>query len=404
MKLRLLAGIMVGAFAACSDGNGPPTSHDPESTITLGSSVASTTTHATAAPTTSTPDPNNADISLVAFATGLDKPVAFAARPGSPNLFVVEQYVGVRLVHSDGTVGDLVLDLRGKVSTGSEQGALGLAFALDGSNAYVNFTDRAGDTHVVEYAMKGDNIVDGSERELIFVEQPASNHNGGDLKVGADGMLYIALGDGGGAGDPSGNGQNRSSRLGKILRINPTEFGSLAYSVPSDNPFRGHSATAGEIWAYGLRNPWRFSFDRATGDMWIADVGQNTYEEIDIVRAGDSGTNFGWNAREGFHAYNPDVKAPDAVDPVFETRHDAGNCSITGGFVYRGSSIPDLVGNYVFTDFCNGNLLALDMRSPKPEAVALDLHVDQVSSFGEDNAAELYVLSRTGTIHKLVHL
>jgi glucose/arabinose dehydrogenase len=335
------------------------------------------------------------------FATDLDNPVALAPRPGSDLLYVAEQYRGVRVINADGSLGDVVLDLEGAVSEGNEQGVLGLAFSPDGSKLYVDFTDLDGDTHVVEYAAGEVDIDDASARDVIVVDQPFANHNGGDLKFGPDGMLYIALGDGGAGGDPQGNGQNRDALLGKILRIDPSPTASSAYSVPGDNPFVGGDG-AQEVWAWGLRNPWRFSFDRSTGDLWIGDVGQNIYEEIDFAPAGAGGLNFGWNAREGLHDYDGGSMPDGAVDPVIEFSHDDGNCSVTGGFVYRGLDIAPLVGSYVFADYCKGDLIALDRRGDTALPIELGVNVAEVTSFGEDNAGELYVLSRQGTIWKLV--
>jgi glucose/arabinose dehydrogenase len=395
IALALVAVVLAG----CGDDKPSSSTSSRNSAPTVSAATTTTVADTTTTDTTVAPDPANADITLDAWATELDSPVAFAPRPDSDLIYVAEQYAGVRIVQADGTLGELALDLAGTVSTGNEQGVLGLAFSPDGSKLYVDTTGTDNHTRVTEYAMEGDAIDASSAREVLFVEQPFSNHNGGDLKFGPDGMLYVALGDGGAGGDPLGSGQDVESLLGKILRIDPNSSGGAAYAVPSDNPFVDGDG-ADEVWAYGLRNPWRFSFDRLTGDLWIGDVGQNAYEEISFGPAGVGGRNYGWNAREGLHEYEGGEMPPGAVDPVIELSHGDGNCSITGGFVYRGAAIPALVGSYVFGDFCKGDLIALDADHAP---IALDLNVSQLSSFGEDNEGELYAISREGTIWKITN-
>jgi glucose/arabinose dehydrogenase len=236
----------------------------------------------------------------------------------------------------------------------------------------------------------------------LFVDQPFSNHNGGALAFGPDGYLYVALGDGGSAGDPMGNAQSLSTLLGKLLRISPRPSGGEPYSIPPDNPFVGWSGARPEIWAYGLRNPWRFSFDAATGDLWIGDVGQNAWEEIDLEPAGsDGGSNFGWDRLEGTHPFEGG-SAPGSVPPVFEYANGAGSCAVTGGYVYRGALIPALAGAYVFADYCRGRLEALvPGKGRAMEARALGPRVDALASFGEDARGELYVLSLAGTVSRI---
>jgi glucose/arabinose dehydrogenase len=228
----------------------------------------------------------------------------------------------------------------------------------DGTFIYVNYTDVNGDTHVTEFAMKGDRVDVGSRRDVLFVEQPYTNHNGGGLVFGPDGHLYIGLGDGGSGGDPHGNGQSLSTLLGKMLRISPRPSGDRPYTVPTDNPFTDDGDARPEIWAFGLRNPWRFCFDRETGDLWIGDVGQSSWEEVDVQPADSrGGENFGWNVMEGGHEYGDALRTPDMVPPVYEYSHDDGGCALTGGYVYRGRAIPALQGAYVFGDFCGGRLV-----------------------------------------------
>ena len=259
--------------------------------------------------------------------------------------------------------------------------------------------------------MGADGTVDAaSRRQVLTQSQPQSNHNGGELTFGPDGLLYLGLGDGGGAGDsggghaPGGNGQSLGTLLGKILRIDPTPSGNRGYTVPPDNPFVGRAGARPEIWSYGLRNPWRFSFDQATGDIWIGDVGQNAWEEVDMQAqsaGGGKGVNFGWNVFEGTHAYR-DGDAPGAVPPVFEYSHDGGNCSVTGGYVYRGEKIPAMQGVYLFADYCAGDLRALVASGGKVvQERILPVSSPAISSFGQDAAGELYVLSDDGNVYRV---
>jgi glucose/arabinose dehydrogenase len=294
------------------------------------------------------------------------------------------------------------LDLSNNLTHGNEQGFLGATFSPDGGRLYVDYTDANGDTNVDEYEMRGDDADPATRRRVLFLEQPFPNHNGGEVTFGPDGMLYIGLGDGGGAGDTQGSGQNLSVLLGKILRINPAPVAGATYTVPKNNPFVGRPGAAREVWMWGLRNPWRFSFDRATSDVWIGDVGQNAYEEIDFARAGEQGVNWGWNPREGFHAYAGSRPA-GARDPIVETSHDDGNCAIVGGYVYRGRAIPALDGVYVFSDNCRPNIDAVVQRGGRAIAQRdLGVSVDALTTFGEDRTGELYAAARDGTIYRFV--
>ena len=348
------------------------------------------------------PDFAAARIKLTQVVGGLDKPVAFAPRHGSRTLYVANQVGDIRAIVGGHLAPTRVLDLRGHVSTGNEQGLLGLAFSPDGTHLYIDFTDRAGDTHVQEFAMKGDVADTATRRELLFQKQPFPNHNGGEVVFGPDGMLYIGLGDGGSGGDPMNNGQNKDVLLGKILRIDPKASATGPYSVPADNPFVGQPDERPEIWQWGLRNPWRFSFDRATGDVWIGDVGQNAYEEIDFAKAGAGGVNFGWSQREGFHKYKGDRPAGE-VDPVYEYSHADGGVAVTGGYVYRGSRIPNLVGTYVFADYSEGQVIALRQRDGTVLAHRglAEGFANGISSFGQDNTGELYVLDLAGKVWRV---
>jgi glucose/arabinose dehydrogenase len=340
-------------------------------------------------------------IRLVEVAT-LQQPLALAVRSGDPALYVAQK-TGKVIAIRDGIVDPIpMLDLTEQVSLGGEQGLLGLAFSPDGREAYVNFTDTNGDTHVTAYAVREGRADAASRRDVLFVDQPYSNHNGGNLAFGPDGYLYIGLGDGGSGGDPHGNGQSLSTPLGKMLRIEPTSSGDRPYRIPADNPFVGHADARPEIWAYGLRNPWRYSFDRLTGDLWIGDVGQSAWEEVDLQPSDSAGgENYGWNRMEGDHSYGGASPPAEAVGPVYEYSHDHG-CVVTGGYVYRGKAIPDLVGAYVFADFCAGAIEAVQIESGRViDHRTLGPVVPSLSSFGEDADGELYAMSLDGGLYRL---
>jgi glucose/arabinose dehydrogenase len=303
------------------------------------------------------------------------------------------------------------LDVSSEVSTGSEQGLLGLAFSPDGAHMYVNFTSKtgsgaAGNTIVREYAFANGRAVVTGNREVLNVPQPFANHNGGNLVFGPDGYLYIGLGDGGSGGDPLNNAQSLNTLLGKMLRIDPRpgtpDCGTGSYRSPPNNPFVG-KAGCDAIWSYGLRNPWRYSFDRATKDLWIGDVGQNSWEEVDIQPGSSKGgENYGWNRMEGTHSYNGGSPPANYHGPVYEYSHDGGNCSITGGYVYRGRRIPNLVGAYLFGDYCAGRLRGFVLHNGRAtDHRFLGPQVDQLSSFGEDAAGELYVASLNGGVYRI---
>ncbi|HWC42097.1 MAG TPA: PQQ-dependent sugar dehydrogenase, partial [Actinomycetota bacterium] len=278
---------------------------------------------------------------------------------------------------------------------------LGLAFSPDGRYLYVAYTDRNGDHQISELTMRGQRADPASERSILHFEDPFANHNGGQLAFGPDRRLYVAFGDGGSGGDPLGNGQSLGTLLGKILRIDPRPSGGRPYGVPSDNPFVGRDGARPEIWDYGLRNPWRFSFDAATGDLWIGDVGQNSFEEVDHEPAGEGGRNYGWNRREGRHPFNGGERPEGAVDPVIEYGRGDG-CTVIGGFVYRGRRIPGLQGTYLYGDYCEGWVRAA--RAPRgrvAEQRDLGLEVPSLSSFGADADGELYALSLGGDVYRI---
>ncbi len=331
----------------------------------------------------------------------LEQPLALAVRPGDPALYVAERTGRVVAIRRGDVDPTPVLDLSREVSLGAEQGLLGLTFSPDGEFLYVDYTDLRDDTHVEEFAMRGGRVDLSSRRPVLFVHQPFSNHNGGNLVFGPDGMLYVGLGDGGSGGDPLGNGQSLSTLLGKILRIDPRA--GRPYSVPPDNPFVGRPDARPEIWDFGLRNPWRFTFDRRTGDLWIGDVGQSSWEEVDLEPAGSAGgLDYGWNLMEGDHPYAGASPAPGLVGPVYEYSHAAGACAVTGGYVYRGRTIPALTGAYVFGDFCLGRLEALRLGpGGAVERWLLGPVLPNLASFGEDAQGELYALSLTDGVVRL---
>ena len=333
----------------------------------------------------------------------LEQPLAMAVRADDAGLYIAEKSGRVLVIRGGAVDPVPVLDLTGQVSLGGEQGLLGLAFAPSGRHLYVNYTDTNGDTHVTEFAMTGARADAATRRDVLVVEQPYENHNGGNLVFGPDGYLYIGLGDGGSGGDPQGNGQSLSALLGKMLRIGPRPDGERSYGIPSDNPFVGRAEARPEIWAYGLRNPWRYSFDRETGDLWIGDVGQSAWEEVDVQPSGSSGgENYGWNRMEGDHAYDGADPPADAVRPVFEYSHDDGGCTVVGGYVYRGESIPELVGAYVFADLCLGRLEAIRVEDGRVTGHrVLGPVLPNVSSFGEDADGELYAMSLSGAVYRL---
>jgi glucose/arabinose dehydrogenase len=343
----------------------------------------------------------------------VDSPTALVVRTGSQTMYVAERAGRVRPVTVVGAgadqafqVGEPVLDISDSVVADGERGLLDIVFSPDGGTLYVHYSlAPSGDARVAAYTMTGDEVDTGSYRELLAVEDPFPNHNGGEMEFGPDGYLYIGFGDGGGGGDPEGNGQDTQALLGKILRIDPASpSGGQEYGIPADNPFADGAGGRPEVWLYGVRNPWRFSFDRANGDLWIGDVGQNEWEEIDQLQAaagGGRGANLGWNEVEATHSFEGGSNPDGGVLPVFEYSHDEG-CSVTGGVVYRGSAIPGLGGAYLFGDYCQGDLRGLRVREGEvTEERTFDAHVDQLVSFAEDAAGEVYALSLLGGIYRL---
>ena len=426
--LRIAGSLLLLTVAACtslpSPGSVTPTLQ-PTSTTQAIVTVPDTPVVATPVPPTPTqlPTPVPATITpppqgitafpdTEAFAwelvlNGLERPIAIVEPgDGSGSLFIAEQPGVIRIYQGGALLPEPFLDIRPRVgSRGNEQGLLGLAFhpayAQNGL-FYVNYTDRIGDTVIARFSVSGNdaNRADaGTEMQLMNVSQPYPNHNGGSVVFGPDGYLYLGLGDGGSGGDPQGNAQSLKTLLGKILRIDVDN--GTPYAIPPGNIFSDGGAA--EIWAYGLRNPWRFSFDRLTGDVYIADVGQNAWEEVNFLPAGSpAGANFGWVIREGTHPYEGTAPAGiELIDPVAEYGHGQG-CSVTGGFVYRGEALPAWRGVYLYGDYCTGLIWGL-ARTPDGawlNRVLFETGLN-ISSFGEDAAGELYLTDLNGGVYRL---
>jgi glucose/arabinose dehydrogenase len=352
----------------------------------------------------------------------VDQPVALAARPGTSSLYVAEKPGRIRHVTVTRSVAGPVsphrldpepaLDLTDEVDDTSERGLIGLVFNQDGTELYTFATHLTGTLMIDAWLMGDDRIDAASRRPILRIEHPDPNHNGGQLAFGPDGLLYVAVGDGGGVGDPDENGQDPTTVLGAILRIDPRRTeGERPYGIPEDNPYADGVDGAPEVWTWGLRNPWRFSFDELTGDLWIADVGQASREEINFLPA-DQGTttgagrglNLGWNQMEGSQIYYHGTEPEDHVPPLFDYGRAGGACSVIGGYVYRGEAWPELQGVYVWADYCVSTLNMLLRRADgqvenRNTGVAAP---GKIMSFGRDNDGELYVLSDDGGIHRIV--
>ncbi|HEU4881560.1 MAG TPA: PQQ-dependent sugar dehydrogenase [Longimicrobium sp.] len=354
------------------------------------------------------PPAGETSIRLQLVVQGLASPVHLTAPANDARLFIVEQPGRIRIVQNGALLPTPFLDISAKVTAGGERGLLSVAFhpqyASNGT-FFVNYTDTRGDTRIERYRVSADpNRADPATAELVLtVAQPYSNHNGGLAAFGPDGKLYIGMGDGGGGGDPDETGQDPLRMLGKLLRIDVDA--ARPYAIPANNPYAGGTNPLPEIWASGLRNPWRFSWDRTANLLYVADVGQNRLEEIDVVPAAQGGVNYGWDEMEGSDCFEPSTGCNQTgkVQPVAEYTHSDG-CSITGGFVYRGQDIPALRGVYFYADYCQGwirsfryaNGAATDARSWEVE------NVGSISSFGEDARGELYVVSHGGAVYKIV--
>ena len=328
--------------------------------------------------------------------------------PGAPELlFVVEQPGTIRVLRDGQLLDQPFLNLRDRVRYGGEQGLLSVAFDPKyerNRRFYVYYTNGAGNIEVDGFRRKRSSATRaaaGSRSRVITVKHPAySNHNGGQLQFGPDGMLYMGTGDGGSAGDPDGNAQNRNSLLGKLLRIDPKRAGG--YLTPKSNPFDGRRGRD-EIYALGLRNPYRFSFDSRSGDIFIGDVGQDAWEEIDHVsRRRLGGSNFGWDLLEGNHDFDGHNPPAHYRRPALEYSSRGGGCAVTGGYVVRGAQLPALAGRYLYADFCIGEIRSFDPSSPGPSDASAGLEVDQPSSFGEGAGGSIYVTSLSGEVYRIV--
>jgi glucose/arabinose dehydrogenase len=403
----LMLTLVLGLVACAGLSQVPPGSIDPTAAASPVSPPTETVLPTATVPPPPSPTPVQAlpDASTAAWVPvvgGLDRPVDLK-HAGDGRLFVVEKQGVIRIVRDGVLISEPFLDLRDRVGAGAnEQGLLGLAFhPLFGENGrlFVNYTDTAGDTVVARYLASGNRADAASEVIILRIAQPFANHNGGSLAFGPDGYLYIGTGDGGSGGDPHGNGQSLNTLLGKILRLDVD--GGEPYAVPTDNPYAASGEGAAEIWAFGLRNPWRIAFDRPTGDLYIGDVGQNRWEEIDVVPAGaPGGANFGWNVREGLHEYAGDSTSA-LVDPAAEYSHDFG-CSVTGGLVVHDPALPAWDGTYLYGDYCSGRVWGLRrsaqgawLNGPLFETGA------SISAFGEGADGQVYLLDYAGTIYRL---
>jgi glucose/arabinose dehydrogenase len=349
------------------------------------------------------PDP---ELRFTTIASGLENPVFLTAAPGdSTRLFVLEQEGRIRVIRNDTLLPIPFLALEDSVANGNEQGLLGLAFAPDYATSgafYVFTTDNGDDISVLRYKVSDDPdlAVLASGVEILYFTHPHANHNGGMLAFGNDGYLYIASGDGGSGGDPQEGGQTLTDLLGAILRID-VSGDSAGYAIPADNPIGVGDVGARENWVWGLRNPWRFSFDRGTGDLWIGDVGQNAYEEVDVIPAGTSGQNLGWNTMEGTHCFQPSSGCSVAglTMPRFDYAQGSDRCSVIGGYVYRGTEplLAPIVGSYVYGDLCDGKVRVRDGDEEFATTTG-----STILSFGEDLLGQLYVLTGAGEVRRLV--
>jgi len=358
----------------------------------------------------SLPPPPDIVLGVQEVVSGLSDPLYVTTPAGDPRLFVVEQAGRIRIVKNGHLLPTPFLDISARVASGGERGLLSVAFhrsyATNGF-FYVNFTDVSGNTRVERFSVSANpDVANAASSKLILaVAQPFANHNGGLNVFGPDGMLYIGLGDGGSAGDPQGNGQNLGTLLGKILRID-VDRGD-PYAIPADNPFVGRSGARGEIWAYGLRNPWRFAFDKLGELLYIADVGQNLFEEVDVVIASSSGLNFGWNTMEGSTCFVSTPCSQSGLElPALVYDHSAGACSITGGYVYRGAVITDIIGHYFYSDYCAGFLKSFRYQNGRAtEQNTWNVgNIGFITSFGEDAAGELYLTSSNGRVYRIVRV
>jgi uncharacterized protein (TIGR03437 family) len=349
-------------------------------------------------------------LTLAPVVSGISNPTDVqSAGDGSGRLFLVGQDGTVRILRNGQLAATLFLDITSKTAAGGERGLLGLAFPPDfihRQHFYIDYTDLNGNSVVSRWQVSASNpdVADPSSEQIVLTQlQPYPNHNGGQIQFGPDGFLYVGFGDGGSANDPQGNGQNRKTFLGKLLRID-VESGSPTYTVPPTNPFVNDSSYLPEIWALGLRNPWRFSFDRSTGNLWIGDVGQDRAEEVDYQPAGiPGGQNYGWNVMEGLQCRVAGCDPTPYVAPILEYTHDNGDCAITGGYVYRGTQSPGLRGTYLYADYCGGHIWGVRRDGDQWSNQLLLASGQKITTFGQDEQGELYVAAQdTGQLSRIV--
>jgi glucose/arabinose dehydrogenase len=416
MSRRIAVVLLVASLAgACGDGATSSTAPTPSGPLPTDIAIASegAPTAATPSPTTpATPSPIDRappPLTIEPVVDGLSDPLDVAWRPNDPGtLFVAEQAGRIQMVRDGKLRAAPFLDISSLVTAGGEQGLLGLAFLTSGEHGrvFVYYTAKDGSQVVASYDTRSgapDQADPGSARIWLTMPDRFGNHNGGSLAFGPDSYLYIGTGDGGGGGDPLDSGRHLDTLLAKVLRIDvgvtlPSGT-EPRYVIPADNPFVGTADARQEIWLTGLRNPWRIRFDRATGDLWIGDVGQNAWEEIDVARAGVGGLDYGWNLMEGDHCYRtpgPDCATPALTPPVTEYGHDQG-CSVTGGTVYRGTSEPSLDGWYLFSDYCSGRFWAIDAALDRTSEPAIVAETGaSISAIAEDASGELFATDLAG--------
>jgi glucose/arabinose dehydrogenase len=395
----------------------PPETASPAPSASPASPAVTASAGAASPVTSAGPTPSGpVSISLKKIASGLPNAIGLATAAGDTRLFVIRQ-TGQVVIISEGKVAGTFLDISSRMSSGGERGLLGLAFHpsyAENGRLFVRYTNPAGDLQISEFHVSSDPTrADAtSERKILTIPHPSfGNHNGGRIEFGPDGFLYIGTGDGGSGGDPNNHGQSLNTLLGKMLRIDiDTTSGGLAYAIPSGNPFAGQSGKRPEIWSYGLRNPYTFSFDRKTGDLWIADVGQNKYEEVDRALAatgGGGGINYGWRTMEGNHCYSPATGCNQSgmTLPLAEYSHgsnDSIGCAIVGGYVYRGTAHPELSGRYLFGDYCTGRIWDVEAAGPTSQTPRPLLSSGlRLTGWGQDSDGELYLTSENGSLYRV---
>jgi glucose/arabinose dehydrogenase len=395
---------MVAALALVGGACGPDADQEeqrPSGPVTAPSTRSIPTTSAAPAEPPTQAELNRVAVELDRVAR-LRVPVALAVADDDTTFYVGERAGRVRVIRDGQLDPRPLLDLTDQVVVEGEGGLLGMAVAPDGRHLYVSFTDQEHAVRLVEVSLDADGVDPTSRREVLTIQQPSTRHHGGNIVFGPDGLLWLGIGDGSPGGDPANAAQSLAVLSGKLLRLDPTPSSSKGYTVPASNPFVHRKGARPEIWAFGLRNPWRFSFDRATGDLWIGDVGQYIIEEIDIIGLRRSaGANFGWRRLEGSRPFSGSPP-PKAVPPVHEYAHRDGRCAVIGGHVYRGTQIRDLQGAYVYGDVCDGRIRALAHARGKPVRHRdLGLRLPGLVSFAENRAGELYALSLAGGVYRL---